>query len=205
MPELGADPGSGKHDGAARPRDRSGKLGNFSIDGHAGKFGKCAATRQARRAILAAVSIRTAYLAAEGFAEELDHELGGRRHEARPPADRLGAAAARGMGRECLARPAGDRDRLDFGCGRKAAGDPAQLGGLCASPLPARDADPGAAAESLGQAARLRDTAADGPARIVDPARCRDDARGAALHEPVSQWRDPFRRGSHRARRAAPI
>jgi hypothetical protein len=32
---LGADPGSGKDDGTARPRDRSGKLGNISIGGHA--------------------------------------------------------------------------------------------------------------------------------------------------------------------------
>ncbi len=36
------------------------------------------------------------------------------------------------MGRECLARPAGDCDRLDFGCGGKAAGAPAQLGAVYA-------------------------------------------------------------------------
>src|SRR5438477_6656464 len=37
-PRLGTDPGSGKDDGAARPRYRSGELGNFSIDGHAGSL-----------------------------------------------------------------------------------------------------------------------------------------------------------------------
>ena len=42
------------------------------------------------------------------------------------------------MGRECLARPAGDLDRLDFGRDRKAAGHPAQLGAL--SPCPHRRA-----------------------------------------------------------------
>ena len=34
-PGFGADPGSGEHDGAARPRDRPGELGNFWVDGHA--------------------------------------------------------------------------------------------------------------------------------------------------------------------------
>ncbi len=32
---LGADAGSGKDDSAARPHDRSGEVGNFSIDCHA--------------------------------------------------------------------------------------------------------------------------------------------------------------------------
>ena len=34
MPDC-ADTGSGKHDGATRPRDHPGELGNFSIDGDA--------------------------------------------------------------------------------------------------------------------------------------------------------------------------
>src|SRR5260370_30845446 len=103
------------------------------------------------------------------------------------------------MGRECLAGPAGDFDRLDFGCGRKAAGNPAQLGGLCASPLPARDADPGTAAEGLGQTARVRDTATGDSARIVDLARGGDAPRGAAIRQPLSPWRATLRPGSHRA------
>src|SRR4029077_3680037 len=87
---------------------------------------------------LAAVMARTAYLAAEGFVEELDHELGGAdaghgrlvvAARAAPRAcgcgDRRGGAAPRRMGRQCLARSAGARYRLDFGRGGEIAGNPA--------------------------------------------------------------------------------
>src|SRR5207248_10663292 len=114
-------------------------------------------------------------------------------NEARPAADRSGAATPRRMGRECLVRSAADPDRLDFRCGVEAAGPAAQLGRLCASPLPARDADPRAAAESVGQTARIRDIAATGATRVVDLARPRDDACRTALHKPLSQRRGPLR------------
>src|SRR5690242_10235117 len=51
------------------------------------------------------------------------------------------------MGCKCLARPAGDPDRLDFRRCCEAPGDPAQLGRLRSAPLSARDADSGAIAK----------------------------------------------------------
>ena len=87
-------------------------------------------------------------------------------------ADRGGAAPPGGLGGECLGRPTRDRHCLDLGRGDKVAGDPAQLGGLCAASLPARHLDPGTAAQGLGQSACLRDTAArsaPGSWTLLDP------------------------------------
>ncbi len=140
-----------------------------------------------------------------GLCRRAGRRVGSGRAGAWPAADRAGPAAAGGMGGQCLARSAGDPDRLDFGCGGETARDPAQLGGLCAGSASPRGADPATVAQGLGQAAGLRSTGADGPARLVDAARRRDRAGGAAVHEPVSQRRGAVCRRPHRRRRAAPI
>src|SRR5207302_8626827 len=72
------------------------------------------------------------------------------------------------------------------------------LGALRAQTLPARDLDPRAAAQDLGKAARLRSRTARGTARLMDLARRRDGAGGAALHQPLPQWRGRFCRRSRR-------
>ena len=76
------------------------------------------------------------------------------------------------MGAEYLARPGDDPDCLDRRRGAAAARDPAQLGGLCAAPPPPRDADPGAAAVGVGEAAGFREPAPTAPLgswTLLDP------------------------------------
>ena len=83
IPELGADAGAGEHDGLARTLDDHGRVRRFRDRRAFHDFGK---TRAARQALLwenaPIMSDCTAYLAAEGFVDELAHELGtvDRRH-----------------------------------------------------------------------------------------------------------------------------
>src|SRR6202022_3890722 len=81
----------------------------------------------------------------------------------------------------------------------KIARDPAQLDGLRAAPAPPRHADPGATAGGVGQAAGVRDAGPGLAARLLDPPRREYAARGAALHEPISEWRVALCRRPHRS------
>ena len=98
----------------------------------------------------------TAYLAAEGCIDELERKLGAVESRHGRLLTLPGPAAPASMGCQCLARPAADHDRIDFGRGDPIARDPAQLGGLCAALLPTGGAHPGAAKQGLSQAPPLR-------------------------------------------------
>ena len=62
-----------------------------------------------------------------------------------------------------------------------------------------RGVDPGAVAEGLRKAARLRASPADGSPRLMDAGAARSHFGIARLFEPVSQRRGALRRGSRRA------
>ena len=125
----------------------------------------------------------TAYRAAERYIDELERELGA-----------VESRHGRLLTLPGLPRPAAwaanvwlDPRQITIASISDAATDPAQLGGLCAALLPTGDADPGAAAKGLSQAARVRHATACYAARLVDIARCRDDPRSASLYEPLSE------------------
>ena len=99
----------------------------------------------------------TAYLAAEGFADQLQEELRRagapaiRRHERLLVCD--GPAIAAGLGRQHLARLRRAAGGVDRQRRASAARHPAQLGDVRATASPPRRADPGTPAARLGQAA----------------------------------------------------
>ena len=100
---------------------------------------------------------RTAYLAADGFVDDLAARA--RRGRCACMAGCWSRRGRRGRRRgrpNVWLDPQQIRGRLDLGCGGQAARDPAQLGGLCAGAASPRDADPAAAAQGVGQAAGVR-------------------------------------------------
>ena len=141
---FGADAGAGKDDGAARLARSAGRVRRCrdpmacaslsQNSGHAPSLGvrDCADHEGAHR-----LSRR------RGLHRRTRRGAGHRRAGAWAAAGRRRTAAPGRMGRQRLARSAGDRDRLDLGCGGETARGPAQLGGLCAGAASPRDADPG--------------------------------------------------------------
>ena len=145
----------------------------------------------------------TAYLAADGFSEQLQEELRRagavvtHRHErlfvCEGPA--VAAAWAANIWHDCR-ELAG---RIDRQRRQGPARYPAQLGDVRAAASPARRADPGAPAARFGQAHRLSRRRADGAARLVDVAGARPRAGGGDVQLPFRQRRTGLRRGQGRS------
>jgi hypothetical protein len=163
--------------------DRSDEIDDFLIDGHAASLANVPG--RAKPAVRCWLSDSPYRLSRwRWFCRRTRARAWRRLPRAWPATDRRGTAAPHGMGGECMARSARNRGRLDFGRGDKAAGTPAELGGLRAPATSPRDTHSGATAQGVGQAARFLGSAPICAARLVDLARCRDHSRRAALLQP---------------------
>ena len=110
-----------------------------------------------------------------------------------------GSAARLGLGDGCLDGAGGTACAFGQGGGGRAAGDPAELGGLCGRAPSPLCPDRRAAAAGARPAAEISRTGADIAPRCVDAAGHRLLARQPDQDQPVPERRGGVRRGPRRA------